>query len=142
MKESLNKLIVLLLISITFVSCELVDTPIEPEDPIPTRNIRYVVQMTSSSNNSSPVINYTNNLGGTTELRASSLDLIVAIDSGSVINLSASCSGFYSPITRNAFASADIKIFLADSLLADSLNSQSSSFGNVNASASLTTTID
>jgi hypothetical protein len=142
MKELLNKLIFLFLISIAFLSCELVDTPIEPDDPIPTRNIRYVVGMTSSSNNSSPVINYTNNIGGTTELRASSLDLTVAIDSGSVINLSASCSGFYSPITRNAFASVDIKIFLADSLLADSLNSQSSTFGNVNASATLTIQVD
>lgn len=130
------------MLSILLTSCELVDTPIEPEDPIPTRNIRYVVGMTSSSNNSNPVINYTNNLGGITQLRASSLDLTVAIDSGSVINLSASCSGFYSPLTQSAFASVDIKIFLADSLLADSLNSQSSSFGNVNTSASLMIKID
>ena len=123
------------LIILLLVSCELVDTPITPDKTIPTRNVRYLVQMTSSSANSNPKISYTDVYGGITELSALTLDLTVAVDSGITAVLSASCNGYYSALTGNSSAVVDIKLYVADSLAADSIMIASDNLLSVSASA-------
>lgn len=118
-------------------SCKLVDAPIEPPPAAPTSNVRYVVTMTSSSVNSSPQITYTNNLGGTTQVTDLNLDITVAIDSGTTVNFSASCLGFYSPTSAKASAGIEMKLYVADTLAADTTTIKTDNVGPVTVSASV-----
>ncbi len=138
-KQNQFFLIISIIISIFILfslnSCKLAENPVEPEPTITTRDVRYLVTMTSSSSNSNPEINYTNSFGGTSTVTSLNLDLTLAIDSGSTVNLSASCEGYYSTISRNASAAVDIKLFIDDSLAADSSIINTDNFSSVSASA-------
>ncbi len=142
MKKQLLNIIGIWIFIFLWVSCELVDSEIESDASVPTLNVRYVVTMTSSSSNSNPIIDYTNSNGGTTELNLLELDLTVPIDSGTTANLFASCTGYYSSVSRGSSAAVDIKIFVADSLIADSTNIQTQSTGTVTASAQISALIE
>jgi len=138
-KQEIKIALVLLL---ALSSCKLVDSPIEPGPTIPTRDVRYVVNMTSSSTNSEPQISYTNAYGSTTQVTSLSLDLTVAIDSGSTVNLSASCIGYYSAISNDASAAIEIQLFVADTLAADSSVIVTNNLNPVSASASVSAFVE
>lgn len=138
---NLVKLIIGLSFAIFFIvsvnSCKLAENPVEPEPTTPTRDVRYLVTMTSSSSNSNPQITYTNSVGGTSTVSSLSLDLTLAVDSGTTVNLSASCVGYYSTISRNASAGVDVKLFIEDSLAADSSIINTDNISSVSASVSV-----
>ena len=113
--------VIIFLFTIFFVdSCKLAESPIEPTPTVPTRDVRYVVTMSTSSSSSSPQISYTNVNGGTTTITDLSLDLTLPIDSGTTVNLSASCTGYYTAASGNSSAAIDIKLYVDDTLAADS----------------------
>lgn len=142
---NLIKLIIGLILTTFFIvtvnSCELAENPVEPEPTTPTRNVRYLVTMTSSSFNSNPQIVYTNSAGGTSTASTLNLDLTLAIDSGTTVNLSASCVGYYSTISRNSSAGVDLKLFIEDSLAADSSIINTDNISSVSASASVSAVV-
>lgn len=125
------------LILLITTSCKLIDSPIEPEPTVPTSDVRYVVTMTSSSTNSNPQIIYTNELGGTTQVTNLNLDITVAIDSGTTVNLSASCVGYYSPASGSASAGIEMQLFIDDTLAADTAIIETDNLAAVTATASV-----
>jgi hypothetical protein len=135
MKRLKNYILFSLIIVMLFSSCELVDNDIPIPEPAPTRLVRYVVKMTSSSANANPTISYTNAAGGTTQLSSLNLDVTVEVDSGTTATLFGECSGFYSPLTGNSSAAVDLQLFVADSLVADSTAIESDNLTNVKATA-------
>lgn len=135
------RITVIILSLVVLSSCKLVDNPVEPAPTIPTRDVRYVVTMTSSSANSNPIISYTNSLGNTSEINALNLDLTVAIDSGTTVNLAASCVGYYSAIAGNSSAGIEMKLYVADTLAADSSIIKTDNLTAVSASASVSAQI-
>lgn len=135
------KLIIGLSLTMFFIvsvdSCKLAENPVEPEPTIPTRAVRYLVTMTSSSPNSNPQITYTNFAGGTTTVSSLNLDLTLAIDSGTTVNLSASCVGYYSPTSGNASAGIEMQLFIDNTLAADTAIIETDNLTAVSASASV-----
>ncbi|MCX6167714.1 MAG: hypothetical protein NTX65_00100 [Ignavibacteriales bacterium] len=122
-------------IALLCLSCKLTDSKNNPAAPTNFKNVRYVVNMISSSTFANPIISYTNANGGTSQLQGMNLDASVQVEVGLSATLSASCTGSYNPANLNASAAINLKLYVNDSLKAEANDFQTDPLSSVTASA-------
>jgi hypothetical protein len=118
-----------------FTSCQLKENSNPVIAAQVSKNVHYVVNMTSSSNSPGPVVSYTNQNGVTTQVQQMSFDLTLGMAVGTTAALSATCSGTYNPIESESSASIALKIYVNDTLKAQSNDLKTDPSSSVSASA-------
>lgn len=133
MRKKIINIFIIIALTQVCLSCNLIDSK-TPDTQITYKNVRYVVNMISSSIFANPKIKFTNQNEDTSQVQVMNLDIIQQIKVGLTANLEASCEGAYGPPFFKSSAAVDLKIYVNDTLQAEANDFKTDSLTIVTAS--------
>lgn len=118
MRREIINFFIIISFTLACLSCNLVDSK-TPDTQISYKNVRYVVNMMSSTTLANPNIKFLNQNADTSQVQEMNLDIIQQINVGLTATLEASCDGTYGPPFYKSSAAVDLKIYVNDTLKAE-----------------------